>query len=374
MRKQRFMTIAAAVLAGALLAACGGQKAAPTTAAPAAAPETTAAPAETKAAETKAEEKTAESKEAEAKAPAFEEGQSFPVMEFVSGPANGGWSQIAAAIADKANEHFTGYPITATTGGAVSNPLVMSNGEAMIGLNQGIMLTAAMNGEAPFEGEKITNIRSICSLDMSALYFVVDSKVEENTLGELIKNGTKIKIGSLPAGNAATMLTEMTLAEYGTTLQDISDGDVYITDASGITDAYSDRHIDFVVRNVGIPNSALTELMTGRESKILGIEPEICQALHDKYDWDLCTIPANTYPGQTEDIQTVAVKSVLTVREDCPDAVAYFLAKTMYEEKPYFETVQSAYAKFGPEDMVQGLTVELHPGAKAFWEETGLLK
>ena len=365
MKKILALTLAAVMLLAA--AGCGGGSSSQTSGS-----------SETKAAETKMTEDAgttaaAEDGSMEAAAGAFEEGQSFPVMEFVSGPANGGWSQIAAAIADKANAHFDGFPITATTGGAVSNPVVMANGEATIGLNQAIMLTAAMNGEAPFEGESITNIRSICTLDSSLLYFVVDGSVEANSIDELIESGQKIKIGSLPAGNAATMIMDLTLAEYGTTKEELCDGDVYITDASALTDAYSNRQIDLVVRNVALPNSALTELMTGRESKILALSEEVCQALHDKYDWEIVTIPAGTYPGQDEDVLTVAVKSILTVTEDCPDAVAYFLAKTMYEEKAYFETVQSAYASFTQEDMVKGLTVDLHPGAEIFWKEVGLI-
>ena len=58
----------------------------------------------------------------------FEEGMSFDVMEFVTGPSGGGWAQIGAAIADKANGYFSGFPITATTGGSVANPMVMASG------------------------------------------------------------------------------------------------------------------------------------------------------------------------------------------------------------------------------------------------------
>ena len=363
MKKLLALTLTAAMLLA--VAGCGGSS---SSQAP-----SSSQPAETKAAESMADTMADTMAASEdAVAPAFEEGQKFDVMEFVSGPANGGWSQIAAAIADKANEHFDGFPITATTGGAVSNPVVMAQGEATIGMNQAIMLTAAMNGDEPFE-EPINNLRSICSLDISLLYFVVDASVEANSIDELIASGSKIKIGSLPAGNAATLLMDLTLAEYGTTKEDLCDGDVYITDATGLTDAYSNRQVDLVVRNVALPNAALTELMTGRDSKILALSEDVCNALHEKYDWEIVTIPAGSYPGQDADVLTVAVKTVLAVTEDCPDAVAYFLAKTMYDEKEYFETVQAAYANFTREDMVKGLTVDVHPGAEIFWKEVGLM-
>ncbi|WP_251319289.1 TAXI family TRAP transporter solute-binding subunit [Flintibacter muris] len=304
--------------------------------------------------------------------PSFEEGMTFDVMEFVTGPSGGGWAQIGAAIADKANGYFSGFPITATTGGSVANPMVMASGEAMIGLSQGIFLSASMEGTEPYT-EKVDCLRGIASLDSSLLYLVCDASVKENTVGELIASGTKISIGTLPAGNAADMLMDLALAEYGTTAEELSNNSVYVADGSALTDAYSDHHFDLISLNRALPNASLTELMTGRSSKILGIEEDIAQALAEKYDWEIITIPAGTYPGQEEDVLTVGMKSVLIVRDDCPDAVAYFLAKTMYENKEYFETVQTAYAAFDKEDMVNNLTVPVHPGAEQFWKEVGLM-
>lgn len=303
---------------------------------------------------------------------AFEEGMSFDVMEFVTGPSGGGWAQIGAAIADKANGYFSGFPITATTGGSVANPMVMASGEAMIGLSQGIFLSAAMEGTEPYT-EQVDCLRGIASLDSTLLYLVCDASVKENTVGELVDNGTKISIGTLPAGNAADMLMDLTLAEYGVTAEELSNNSVYVADGSALTDAYSDHHFDMITLNRALPNSSLTELMTGRSSKILGIEENIAQALAEKYDWEIITIPAGTYPGQNTDVLTVGMKSVLIVRDDCPDAVAYFLAKAMYENKEYFETVQTAYAAFDREDMVNNLTVPVHPGAETFWKEAGLM-
>lgn len=302
----------------------------------------------------------------------FEEGMSFDVMEFVTGPSGGGWAQIGAAIADKANGYFSGFPITATTGGSVANPMVMASGEAMIGLSQGIFLSASLEGTEPYT-EKVDCLRGIASLDSSLLYLVCDASVKENTVGELIVNGTKLSIGTLPAGNAADMLMDLTLAEYGTTAEALSNNSVYVADGSALTDAYSDHHFDLISLNRALPNASLTELMTGRDSKILGIEEDMAQALAEKYDWEIITIPAGTYPGQGTDVLTVGMKSVLIVRDDCPDAVAYFLAKTMYDHKDYFETVQTAYAAFDKEDMVNNLTVPVHPGAELFWKEIGLM-
>ena len=118
---------------------------------------------------------------------AFEEGQTVDVMEFVTGPANGGWAQIGAA----------------------------------------------MEGSDPY-AEKVDILRGIASLDSTLLYLVCDASVEENTVGELIENGTTVSIGTLPAGNAADMLMDLVFQEYGVTAEEISGGSVYVADGSAL--------------------------------------------------------------------------------------------------------------------------------------------
>ena len=70
----------------------------------------------------------------------------------------------------------------------------------------------------------------------------------------------------------------------------------------------------------------------------------------------------------------VRIKSILVVRKDVPDSLAYILAKVCCEEKPYLETVQASYKDFAVEDMVQNTVVDLHPGALRYYQEAGLIK
>ena len=85
-------------------------------------------------------------------------------------------------------------------------------------------------------------------------------------------------------------------------------------------------------------------------------------------------IPGGTYAGNDADVNTVRIKSILVVRKDVPDSLAYILAKVCCEEKPYLETVQASYKDFAVEDMVQNTVVDLHPGALRYYQEAGLIK
>ena len=106
----------------------------------------------------------------------------------------------------------------------------------------------------------------------------------------------------------------------------------------------------------------------------MGIEDNIIASLHEKYGWGDIAIPGGTYAGNDADVNTARIKSILVVRKDVPDSLAYVLAKVCCEEKPYLETVQSSYKDFTVEDMVQNTVVDLHPGALKYYQEAGLIK
>lgn len=307
--------------------------------------------------------------------PTLENPAKIDAVEFVGGPSNGGWAMISAAIADKANPYFEGFPITATTGGAVANPAVMVAGDAQIGLTQSLFLNKLLAGEEPYEAAS-DDLRAIASLESTAMYFIVDASCPYNTLGELIEAGYKTKVGAMVASAASSIVGEMILQEYGLSgISDLQDsGEVYVADGSALYDAYGDRHFDLLIVNKSTSDASLKELLSKRDSKILGIEDDIIASLQEKYGWGAIAIPGGTYVGNDADVNTVRIKSILVVRKDVPDSLAYVLAKVCCEEKPYLETVQSSYKDFTVEDMVQNTVVDLHPGALKYYQEAGLIK
>lgn len=307
--------------------------------------------------------------------PTLENPAKIDAVEFVGGPSNGGWAMISAAIADKANPYFEGFPITATTGGAVANPAVMVAGDAQIGLTQSLFLNKLLAGEDPYEAPS-DDLRAIASLESTAMYFIVDASCPYNTLGELIDAGYKTKVGAMVASAASSIVGEMILQEYGLSgISDLQDsGEVYVADGSALYDAYGDRHFDLLIVNKSTSDAALKELLGKRDSKILSIDEDIISSMHDKYGWGGIVIPGGTYDGNDSDVNTISIKSILVVRKDVPDSLAYVLAKVVCEEKAYLETVQASYKAFTAEDMVQNTVLEMHPGALKYWQEAGLIK
>ncbi|NMU26845.1 C4-dicarboxylate ABC transporter substrate-binding protein, partial [Vibrio parahaemolyticus] len=60
---------------------------------------------------------------------------------------------------------------------------------------------------------------------------------------------------------------------------------------------------------------------------------------------------------------------------DVSDAVAYNVAKAVFEDFDTFKRLHPAFANLKKEDMVKaGISIPLHPGAVKYYKEVGLLK
>ena len=296
-------------------------------------------------------------------------------ISLVAGNSTGGWFSIATALADKANEYFEGYPIVATTGGGTGNPQTVSVGEAQVGMTYGVFLTMAEKGAAPYSSV-MTNLRAIAGLETTAVYFICDSSLGYTTLGELVNSGAaNIALGSVDAGAASYAVQDLVMQKYGknsfSELQ--SKGSMYMSDASSLYEAYSDGHFNVMCTMKAVPDSSTIDLLNNRSSTILTIEDDMRKALIDEYGWTEVVIPAGTYAGQENDVYTVGIKTVLMCRDDVPNEVSYYIAKTLYEQKDYFDTVQASWQKFSKDDFATGCSIQFHPGAEQYWKEVGLL-
>ena len=81
-------------------------------------------------------------------------------------------------------------------------------------------------------------------------------------------------------------------------------------------------------------------------------------------------IPAGTYAGQTEDINTTSLPVVAFTTTAMSDDAAYALTKTYWEQK---DSMGSAAAWWNgvDSDLMQHITGKIHPGAAKYYKEIG---
>ena len=296
-------------------------------------------------------------------------------LELLSGAATGSWYTIGAGIADKFNDNYDGFPMTAIPGpGSIGNVPVIASGDSEIGMSYGPFLIAAQNGKAPFE-TSYTNLRAICAMQPTAIQPLTTFDID--TFGEFVNGKIKGTLGCYPVGNASTFVIETIFKQYG--LDSISaieswGAKAYYADGGSLSDAWSDRHVAIMMPMQNVPASSVTEsLVTRSDGHLFSLDDEVIEKLVNENGFSAYTIPAGTYEGQTEDIKTVALPIVIFTTEDADEEMIYNLTKSIYENKEYFEGVHSSFAEFDPDTMNEGTAIALHPGAERFYKEIGLM-
>jgi TRAP-type uncharacterized transport system substrate-binding protein len=74
-------------------------------------------------------------------------------------------------------------------------------------------------------------------------------------------------------------------------------------------------------------------------------------------------VPANTYPGQKTDAQTVAATALLATHADVTDSEATVLLRLVFDNPDYLATGTAQGAKISKRTALRGITIPMHPAA-----------
>lgn len=268
---------------------------------------------------------------------------------------------LAQYIKNKAGIDVT----VVSTDGSKADIQGIEVGDYQLGTVQSDVMAYAWDGVKAFDGEAVKNIRTVGALYAETVQLVTLNP-EIKTPADL--KGKAVSIGAPGSGvyfNAIDVLTAAGLSESDIKAQYLSFAD----SAEGLKDGKIDAA--FVV--AGAPTPAITELATSNDIYIVPIEGEIAEAVTaDCPYYTELAIPAGTYPGQDEDVNTITVKATLIVSEDADEDSVYALTKAIFENKEAIATEHSKGGELSIENATSGMTVPFHAGAAKYYEEQGI--
>jgi TRAP transporter TAXI family solute receptor len=87
-------------------------------------------------------------------------------------------------------------------------------------------------------------------------------------------------------------------------------------------------------------------------------------------------IPIKLYPGATNksDVSTFGVKATFVTSAKVDDRVVYAVTKEVFENFEAFKKLHPAYAVLTKQNMLEGMSAPIHPGAMKYYKESGLDK
>lgn len=257
--------------------------------------------------------------------------------------------------------------------GSGENVKLLRENEAQFAIMQGLYGAWAWSGEGKVkESGPQKQLRSVSMLWQNVEQFVVKSKyVKSGNIDDL--NGfkdVKFSIGKKNSGTEGSGRQIM-----GGLGIDPNSFNLAYMGYGASADALQNGTIDGMNIPAGVPTSAITRAYAAMGSDIttLNFTDEQIAAANGKYKlWTRFVIPANTYPGQTKDINTMAQPNFLAVRDDISDDDVYMITKAIYENLPFLNGIHKATKAMALEKAIAGLPVPLHPGAARYYKEMGL--
>jgi len=265
------------------------------------------------------------------------------------------------------------FSLTAVnSAGSGANVQALSAGTADFAILQGLFGSYAVSGTGPVS-EPQENLRSVTMLWQNVEQFVIPTEaVSTGTVADLMElTGQPAGMGGQSSGTIGS--NRVLLSGLGIDID--TDFELVYAGYGPTADALANGQIVAAGFPSGPPTGAVTRLMAANEGEytLLNVTDEQLAAMDGGRNlWVPYTIEAGTYPGQSEDVVTIAQPNFLAVNADVDDDHVYLLTRTMYENLAFLQGIHPATNAMNIEAALAGLPAPLHPGALRYYEEMGL--
>ena len=194
---------------------------------------------------------------------------------------------------------------------------------------------------------------------LGVLYIVEDGDTV-HSIADL--KGKKVAVGA--AGSGAEANARQILAAYGITYDDIDERFLSCGEAA---DALKDGNVDAGVVVAGFPTAAIQDLAANKSAAIINIDSDKADELMKKYPYyTKVSIPKGTYPGQEEDIHSVAVKCVVVTTDKMDDKLGGEVVKAIYEHLDRMKAAHAVGKYITKDTALDGMSIPMNAGAEQY--------
>lgn len=258
--------------------------------------------------------------------------------------------------------------------GSGENIKLLRENECQFAILQGLYGSYAWNGAGPIESAgPQKNLRSVTMLWQNVEHFTVLKKfAKSGTAADLVDmKGQSMALGKKHSGTLGS--NTVLLGNLGVDIDE--DYNLVYVGYGPSADALQNGQVAGMSTPAGVPVSAVTKAMAAMGDKITVLDftdEQMQQADGGRELWTRYVIPAGTYPGQDDEIRTIAQPNFLAVRADVDEDAVYRITKAVYENLPFLNAIHGATKAMALEKAVSGLPMPLHPGAARYFQEAGL--
>ncbi len=290
-----------------------------------------------------------------------------------TGGITGVYYPTGGAIARIVNKKRKVYGIRCTvesTGGSVFNVNAVMAGDLEFGVVQSDRQFQAMKGLAEWkEKGPQKDLRAVFTIHPESITLVAADDAGIKSINDL--RGKRVNIGNPGSGQRQNSIDGLMNAGINYE-KDLKAEGVKAAEAPGLL---QDGRIDAFFYTVGHPSGAIKEATAGRR-KVHFVPITGVDKLLQKYPYYAkAMIPIKLYPGatNTKDVQTFGVKATFVTSAKVPDRVVYAITKEVFDNFEDFKKLHPAYQVLTKENMLEGMSAPIHPGAMKYYKEAGMM-
>ncbi len=228
------------------------------------------------------------------------------------------------------------------------------------------MAALAARGAGPFAGRAVAAVRALARVGEDDLQVVARAGSGLRRLADL--KGRRVAVGT--RGSAAAYHAGLLLAAAGL------EGRVRLRfqRASEAADALTAGRLDAIILTDSLPSPTVAALAEHQAVVLLPVPPRVAAAMRRREPLlRPALIPAGAYAGQADGVPTLAVGLDLLVGARLPETLAEAMCAALWHPDSRALLAQSHASLPDPAQAASGLGVPLHPGARRYYADHGLL-
>ena len=291
-----------------------------------------------------------------------------------TGGITGVYYPTGGAICRIVNKKRKVYGLRCTvesTGGSVFNVNAIMVGDLEFGVVQSDRQFQAMKGLAEWKDKgPQKDLRAVFTIHPESITLVAADDAGIKSINDL--RGKRVNIGNPGSGQRQNSIDGLTNAgiDYK---KDLKAEGVKAAEAPGLL---QDGRIDAFFYTVGHPSGAIKEATAGRRKVHIVSITKVDKLLKKYPYYAKAVVPIKLYPGatNTKDVQTFGVKATFVTSAKVPDRVVYAITKEVFDNFESFKKLHPAYQVLTKQNMLEGMSAPIHPGAMKYYKESGLDK
>ena len=254
-----------------------------------------------------------------------------------------------------------------STQATVENLNLLQQGKGVLALAQGDVLAEAWKGnpEAGFPSSR-TKIRLVGAAYPNYIHIIARQDANIKSVFDL--KGKRVSVGAARSGNElnARALLGAAKISYADLLQ------VEYLEYGQSVDLMIKGQLDAAIISAGLGVAAVQRASSQIAIDIVPVDAKLIENSHGMFY--ALSIPANSYPGQKQQVNTAALNNYFVTTIDASEDLVYRMTKAIFGNLKDLRAAHSAASGMSAESALTVRPIEVHPGALRYFREAGLLR